>query len=240
MASAAVSQPARARRQPWPLAFYSTAIGKKWVMAVTGIVLLGYVLVHMLGNLKFYMGAEDINKYGEALRTLGGAFVPKDYALWALRLVLLGAFLLHVHAAYALTMMNRRARPTGYAAGRHYVAANVAARTMRWTGVIILLYLLFHLFDLTFGPANPDFQRGEVYHNLLGSLERWWSAIIYIVANVALAVHIYHGAWSVFQSMGINHPRINQFRRAFATGFAALMLVSNLSFPILIATGAVG
>lgn len=240
MASVAVSPPARVRQLPWPLAFYSTAIGKKWVMAVTGIVLLGYVFVHMLGNLKAYMGAEEINKYGEALRTLGGAFIPREYALWAARIVLLAAFLLHVHAAYALTMMNRRARPTGYAGGRRYVAANVAARTMRWTGVIILLYLIFHLFDLTFGQANPDFRRGDIYHNLIGSLERWWAAIIYIVANIALAVHIYHGAWSMFQSMGINHPRLNGFRRAFATTFAALMLVANLSFPILIVTGAVG
>lgn len=240
MASAAVSPPARARVKPWPLAFYSTAIGKKWVMALTGIVLLGYVFAHLLGNLKLYLGAEEINKYGEALRNLGGDLIPRTYALWAMRLVLGLSFVLHIHAAFSLTLMNRGARPVGYAAGRHYVAANLAARTMRWTGVIILLYLVFHLFDLTWGPANPDFQRGNVYHNMTGSLERWWAAIIYIVANIALAVHIYHGAWSMFQSMGINHPRINQFRRGFATAFAAVILVGNLSFPILIATGAVG
>jgi succinate dehydrogenase / fumarate reductase cytochrome b subunit len=209
-------------------------------MAVTGIVLLGYVLLHMLGNLKFYLGAEEINLYAEALRDLGGHIIPRTYVLWALRLALALAFILHVHAAFSLTLMNRRARPIGYQAPRHYIVANVAARTMRWTGVIILVYLAFHLLDLTWGAANPDFARGDVYHNMVASLERWWSAIIYVVANIALAIHIYHGAWSMFQSMGINHPRINQSRRWFATAFAAVILVGNLSFPVLIATGAVG
>lgn len=240
MTTVALPRETRARQLPWPLAFYSTAIGKKWVMALTGIVLLGYVLLHMLGNLKLYLGAEEINQYAEALRELGGHIIPRTYVLWVLRGVLGLSFALHIHAALSLTLINRRARPIGYQAPRHYLAANVAARTMRWTGLIILLYLVFHLFDLTWGPANPDFVRGDVYHNMVGSLQRWWSAIIYIVANIALAVHIYHGAWSMFQSMGINHPRFNRFRRWFASVFAVVMLAGNLSFPILIASGVVG
>ena len=163
-----VSSPqATNRRLPWPLAFYSTSVGKKWVMAITGIMLLGFVLVHMVGNLKLYMGEEDINKYGVALRNLGGDLVPHTSILWALRLGLIAAFVLHIHAAYALTRMNQRARPVRYQSRREYVAATYAARTMRWSGVIVGLFLLYHLSDLTWGFANPDFVHREPYHNVV-------------------------------------------------------------------------
>jgi succinate dehydrogenase / fumarate reductase cytochrome b subunit len=229
----------RARQLPWPLAFYSTAVGKKWVMAVTGIALLGFVFLHMLGNLKLYLGAGEINAYGEALRDLGGHFIPRTYALWAMRLGLITAFVFHIHSAASLTLMNRRARPIGYQSPRHYIAANYAARTMRWSGVIVGLYLLFHLADLTWGFANPDFVRGDVYHNMVGSLQRAPVALLYVVANLALGLHIYHGAWSMFQSLGVNSPRINQARRWFATAFAAVIVIGNLSFPVLILIGVV-
>ena len=232
--------PARTRQLPWPLAFYQTAVGKKWVMAVSGIVLLGFVLLHMVGNLKMYLGEEDLNKYGVALREFGGAFIPRTYALWAFRTVLIVAFILHIHAAYSLTLMNRRARPVGYQGGRHYVAATYAARTMRWSGVIVGLFVLFHLMDLTWGWTNPDFVHGEPYHNVVESLSRWPAALVYIAANLALGLHIYHGAWSMFQSLGVNSPRINQARRWFATAFAALITIGNVSMPIAILTGVVG
>ena len=233
------SPPARVRQLPWPLAFYRSAIGKKWVMAVTGIMLLGFVLVHMVGNLKLYMGEEDINKYGVALRNLGGDLVPHTSILWALRLGLIAAFVLHIHAAYALTRMNQRARPVRYQSRREYVAATYAARTMRWSGVIVGLFLLYHLSDLTWGFANPDFIHGEPYHNVVESFSRWPVAILYIVANLALGLHIYHGAWSMFQSLGVNSPRINPARRWFATAFAALIVAGNISFPIAVLTGIV-
>ena len=234
------SPPARVRQLPWPLAFYRSAIGKKWVMAVTGIMLLGFVLLHMIGNLKLYFGEEDINKYGIALRELGGAFIPRTYALWALRIGLIAAFVLHIHAAYALTRMNQRARPVRYQSKRDYVAANYAARTMRWSGVIVGLFLLFHLMDLTWGWVNPDFVHGEVYHNVVESFSRWPVAIVYIVANLALGLHIYHGAWSMFQSLGLNNPSINQARKLFAIAFAAIITLGNISFPIAVLTGVVG
>ena len=227
------------RHLPWPLAFYSTSVGKKWVMAVTGIMLLGFVLVHMIGNLKLYLGEEDINKYGVALRNLGGDLVPHTSILWALRLGLIVAFVLHIHAAYALTRMNQRARPVRYQSRREYVAATYAARTMRWSGVIVGLFLLYHLSDLTWGFANPDFVHGEPYHNVVESFSRWPVAILYIVANLALGLHIYHGAWSMFQSLGVNSPRINPARRWFATAFAALIVAGNVSFPIAVLTGIV-
>jgi succinate dehydrogenase / fumarate reductase cytochrome b subunit len=203
-------------------------------MAVTGIILMGFVLAHMIGNLKLYLSKEEINLYGEALRDMPGHLLPRTVLLWSIRTVLIAAFALHIHSAYGLTVLNRRARPVRYQSKRDYVAADFASRTMRWTGVIVLLYLIFHLMDLTSGTANSEFVRGDPYNNLVYSLQRPAVAIAYAVANVALAFHLYHGAWSMFQSMGINNPRINKARRSFALGFALLILVGNLSFPILI------
>jgi succinate dehydrogenase / fumarate reductase, cytochrome b subunit len=119
------------------------------------------------------------------------------------------------------------------------VAANFASRTMRWTGVIIALFVIFHLLDLTWGTANPDFVRGDVYDNVIRSFERVPVAIIYIVANIALAIHIFHGAWSMFQSLGWNNPRFHTFRRAFAIAFAVVIGVGNVSMPLLVVTGVV-
>ncbi len=237
----ATTTPARApaRALPWPLAFYRSAVGKKWVMAVTGIVLLGYVLLHMLGNLKLYLGAAEINSYAEGLRTVGEPFLPRSGALWIVRVLLISAFVLHIHAAYSLTQMNRRARPVPYQSPRHYIAATYAARTMRWSGVIVGLYVLYHLADLTWGWANPDFKKGDVYHNVVVSFQQWPVALLYIVANLALGFHIYHGAWSLFQSLGINNPRFNPARRWFATAFAAVIVAGNVSFPVMVLAGVV-
>jgi succinate dehydrogenase / fumarate reductase cytochrome b subunit len=233
-------RPIKTRRAaPWPIAFYRSAVGKKWVMAVTGIILLGFVLVHMIGNLKLYLSREEINLYGEALRDIPGHLLPRTVFLWTIRLVLIGAFALHMHAAFSLTVLNRKARPVTYQSPRDYVAAGFAARTMRWTGIIVILYLFFHLADLTWGSANPDFVRGDPYNNLIRSFERPVVAIVYIVANLALGVHLFHGAWSIFQSLGINNPRYNLARRRFAQGFAAIVVVGNLSFPLAVMFGVV-
>jgi succinate dehydrogenase / fumarate reductase cytochrome b subunit len=224
-------------RLPFPLSLYQSAVGKKWVMALSGIALLGYVLVHMIGNLHLYEGPTQVNEYAEALRDLGGHLLPRTFALWLLRLGLIAAFALHIHSAYGLTRMNLAANDR-YASRRDYVAANFASRTMRWTGIIVVLYLFFHLADLTWGWwLGDDYVRGDVYHNVSESMSSLPIALIYIVANVALAVHIYHGAWSMFQSLGINNPYINKARRPFAAGFATIILVGNLSFPIAVQTG---
>lgn len=230
----------RTKRRPyWALELYRSAVGKKWVMAITGIMLLGYVFAHMLGNLKLYMGADDMNHYGEWLRQLLTPFLPRTVTLWLMRLGLLAAVALHIHAAYALTQMNHRARPDDYVGGRDYVAANFASRTMRWTGIIVALYVVFHLADLTWGNANDDFVRGDTYGNLVASFERTPVAILYVVANLALGVHIFHGAWSLFNSLGWNSPRFNHWRRRFAQGLAAVIVLGNVSFPIAVMTGVV-
>lgn len=227
------------RRYPWPIEFYRSAVGKKWVMALTGIALLGYIVAHMLGNLKVYFGPEEINSYGEALRDLGGDLVPRTNLLWILRIGLLGAALLHIHAAYSLTYTNWKARGGRYRE-RDYAAVTYASRTMRLTGTIVLLFVLFHLADLTWGvepAATSEFFRGDVYANLVASFERLPVAVFYVIANLALGLHIHHGTWSLFQSLGWSHPRFNRWRRWLATGLTLAVVAINLSFPIAVQTG---
>lgn len=225
---------------------YQSAVGKKWVMAVTGIILLGFVATHMIGNLKLYIGwipeegAYEIDIYAESLRDLLFPLLPRTYLLWGMRLVLLAAVFFHIHAAATLTIMNRRARPESYAGPRQYQAANYASRTMRWSGIIVGAFVLFHLADLTWGSdpvAATEFTRGEVYHNVVASFSRWPVSLFYIVANLLLGLHIYHGAWSMFQSLGWNHPVINRARRGFAGLLALAIVVGNVSFPIAVLVG---
>src|SRR6476620_1385646 len=220
------------------LRFWQSAVGKKWVMALSGIGLLGYVLAHMVGNLKLFLGKGHLNEYADWLRALGEPVFPRTVVLWALRIGLIAAFVLHIVAAAQLTRMNQRAR-SGYQAPRDYVAANFASRTMRWTGVIIGLLVIFHLLDLTWGPANPQFKRGDPYDNVIESFQRVPVAIVYILAKLALAVHIFHGAWSMFQSLGWNNPRFNLWRRYFAAAFAVVIGIGNVSMPLLVVTGVV-
>lgn len=235
--------PAPRKDMPWPLRFYRSAVGKKWVMGLTGLMLLGFVISHALGNVKMYISPESINEYGEALRDLGGHLVPRTNILWLMRFGLIGAFALHIHAAWSLTVMNRRSRPTKYQSKRDYVATDFAGRSMRWTGTIVLLFIFWHLADLTWGftmaEGHDGFVRGEVYDNLVNSLSRVPVAIIYIVANLALANHLYHGVASMFQTLGINNPRINGIRQPIAISVAALVAVLNISFPLAIQFGIV-
>ena len=219
--------------------FWRSAVGKKWIMAVTGIMLLGFVLFHMIGNLKIYLGAVHLDEYAEWLRTIGEPFVPRGVFLWILRVGLILAFFGHIVSAAQLTRMNHRSRPVKYQSPRDYVAADFASRTMRWTGVIVGLFVIFHLMDLTWGTVDPGWARGHVYANVIHSFQRVPVAIVYILANIALAIHIYHGAWSMFQSLGINNPKWNDARRTFALGFALLIGIANVSFPLLVVTGVV-
>ena len=222
----------------WLGPFFTSDVGIKWMMALTGIGLLAYVLAHMIGNLKVFFGAEELNLYAESLRELLYPLVPKQSILWLFRVGLLAIFVIHIWSAYVTTVRSHRA--TGdipYKASRQYLAANYASRTMRWGGVIILLFVLFHLADLTFGNANPDFVSGDVYHNLIVSLQRTPVAIIYIVAQFVLAVHIYHGAWSMFQSLGLANPRYNDWRRWFAVAFALVIFVGNTSMVLAVQFG---
>jgi succinate dehydrogenase / fumarate reductase cytochrome b subunit len=235
------------RNLPFPLSLYQTAVGKKWVMAVTGAMLLGFVLFHMFGNIKLYLGViehngepiYDIDLYAEGLRELLTPIFPRTWLLWLLRFGLIGAFVFHIHSAYSLTRMNAESN-RAYESKRDWLAANFASRSMRYTGIIVLAYLIFHLADLTWGwLPHTDWERGEVQANVVNSLSNPLVALIYIVANVMLAVHIFHGVYSMFQSLGINNPNYNWLRRGLARGLALIILVGNVSFPIAVLAGVV-
>ena len=222
----------------WIGSFYRSAIGKKAVMAVTGIFLFGWIFMHMLGNLKLYLGPEHLNEYAKWLITMGAPALPNKTLLVIVRVLLFLAVVLHIWAATQLTIMNKKARPIGYQR-RDYVAASYASRTMRWGGVIILLFVWYHLGHLTYGKFHPNFIQDDVYHNVVTGFQVPWVAAVYIVANLALGLHLYHGLWSMFNSLGLNHQRFNLWRRTFATAFALVITLGNISMPIAVLTGLV-
>jgi succinate dehydrogenase / fumarate reductase cytochrome b subunit len=238
------------KRRPFLLDLYSTAVGKKYAMGISGIAMMGFVLFHMIGNLKMYAGAADFDHYAHFLQTLLYPLAPKGWVLWILRAGLVGMLFLHLHAAWSLTMLNRKARPVKYQSARDYQIANFASRTMRLSGLVILAFLVWHLLDLTFGVVNSQVGNmgtypGDteeiklVYVSVIESFQRVPVALFYIVANILLGIHLFHGAWSIFQSFGWNNPRFNKWRRAFATGFAAVVVVGNVSFPIAVMAGVI-
>lgn len=235
------------RRAPFFIEFYRSAVGKKWVMAVTGIALIGFVIAHLIGNIKIFLGPEaggvyEIDEYGHALRELFYPILPRHVALWIMRLGLIVAFALHVHAATTLTFMNRRARTVEYQGPRQYLSANYASRTMRWSGYIFLAYLAFHLADFTWGiaPFAPDtWVRGSIRANFLATFSRWPVTAFYVFANLLLGIHLFHGIWSMFQSLGINNPRFNKWRRWLAQGLSVLITLGNVSMPLAVAFGVI-
>ena len=236
------------RRSSFFADFYRSAVGKKWVMAITGIILLAYVIAHTVGNLKIYLeieasGVYEIDEYGHFLRDFLYPILPRHLFLWIMRVGLLIATIFHVHAAVALTYMNRRARPIGYEGPRRYLVANYASRTMRWSGFIVLAFVLFHLADFTWGiqPFSPEgWEAGAVHANFLLTFSRFPVVALYVIVNLALGLLLYHGAWSMFQSLGVNHPRFNHLRRWFATGLAILVTVGNAIMPLAVLFGLVG
>ena len=222
----------------WIASFYRSAVGKKAVMAVTGVFLFGWIFAHMVGNLKLYFGAEHLNDYAHWLRVMGAPAVPEAGLLWIVRLLLFAAVVLHITAATQLTLQSRAARPIDYGR-RDVVQATYASRTMRWGGVIILLFIFYHLGHLTFGTFHPDFVPEDPYHNVVRGFQVWWVSAFYILANLALGLHLYHGLWAMFNSLGLNSPKFNGWRRVFATAFALVITAGNVSFPLMVLLGIV-
>lgn len=220
----------------WFLHFYRASISKKALMAITGIILFVFVVMHLMGNLKLYEGPEKLNGYAEWLREMGTPALPHAGMLWIVRVVLLMSVAIHTWAAIQLTLVNRKARPVPY---RKYqpVATNYAARTMRWSGVIVLLFIIYHLLHFTFGTAHMDFRPGDVYHNVVSGFQIWWVSLVYVAAQLALGFHLYHGLWSLFQSLGWNHPRFNHWRKIFAVASAFVITIGNVSFPVAVLLG---
>lgn len=219
--------------------FYGTTVGKKVAMAASGLVLVAYVVTHMAGNLKVYQGPAKYNAYAEFLREMGAPLFGHGQLLWAARIVLLAAAVVHVVAALQLARRSRAARPVPYRKPPHD-EFSYASRTMRWGGVVLLLFVVYHLMHLTWGNAHPDFVRGDVYHNFVVGFRSWPVSAAYAAAMVALGLHLYHGTWSMLQTFGANHPRYARWRRPFAAGLALVVVLGNLSFPIAVLAGWVG
>ncbi len=213
-------------------------LGKKVVMAATGVVLLLFVVAHLAGNLKVFEGAARFNAYAEGLRSLGAPVFARGQVLWIVRGALLAAVLAHIWAAIAVTRASWRARPLGYRQLTP-VETTYAARTMRWGGVIIFCYVIYHLLDLTFGRANPSFVAGDVYHNVVASLGRWPVSVAYIVAVASVGLHIDHGLWSAFQTLGLNRPPTPAWRRGLAGAMAGLITAGYIAIPLAVLAGLV-
>ena len=216
--------------------FYEAPIGKKAVMAVTGVMLFGYVIGHLLGNLQIYASdPNQINRYAAFLHNPTNA-VP----LWSVRALLFAAVVLHITAATQLWLQNRAARPIGYAK-KDDVPASYAARTMRWSGVIVGAFVIFHVLHLTVGTVAPLREVGpnqpDVRYNVISGFQNPAISGFYILAMILLCMHLYHGLWSMFQSVGISHPRYTPAIKKGAAVIAILIAIGNCSIPIAVLTG---
>jgi len=232
--SAVASSPATGRRRVYRnrlQRMLNSSIGLKITIALTGVILSGFVLVHMLGNLQVYQGAEALDAYGKLLR-------KEPALLWTFRLVLLSAVGLHIWAVIVLTRKNLQARPQAYQA-RKYKESSFASRSMIITGPLILAFIIYHILHLTTGTVHPDFQEGAVYHNLVAGLKGLGGIVgwIYIVAMIMLAFHLWHGVWSMFQTLGAPEDRYRSLGRRFATIFTILVTLGFASVPLAVLTG---
>ena len=209
----------------------SSTVGKKVLMAATGVVLFGFVVVHMLGNAQVFLpdGFRRLTDYGHLLRV-----VPE--LLWIARIVLLLSVIVHIVTAVQLTRIRRAARPIQYQA-RAIVQATYASRTMMWSGPLLLAFVVFHLLHLTWGTVHPDFVEGDAGHNFRVAFQSVPVSVFYIVSMLALGFHLSHGAWSMFQSLGINHPKYNKLLRGFARYVTFVVVAVNILLPISVMTG---
>ncbi|MBK8726574.1 MAG: succinate dehydrogenase cytochrome b subunit [Holophagaceae bacterium] len=219
---------------PKEASFLASSIGKKIVMAVTGIMLVGFVVGHMAGNLQLYLpahgGEHPLDAYGHFLRTmLHGA------GIWIARGGLLVAALLHIWAAVTLTKMNMEARPVAYKEVKSQ-ASTLASRSMRVSGFIVLSFLVFHLLHLTLGKIGP-FEEGKVFQNVVQGFQSPVISGFYILAMVCLFGHLRHGVWSMLQTLGLSHPSYNTLRDRLAFGVALLVVGANISFPLAVLAG---
>ncbi len=225
------------------MTLYRSTVGKKVVMGISGLLLFGFVVGHMLGNLKAFQGMpwdgsgpHPLDVYGEALRTLGYPIVPEYGLLWVARIGLLLAVGVHIVAAFQLWSRSRAARPEGYRKEDSQVFS-YASRTMRWGGVIVLAFVIYHLLHMTTGTVHPDFEYGEVYTNLVIGFQNPLVAGFYLVAVGALALHLYHGLWSLFTTLGVQNPRIHRIRRPLAGVMAVGLFAGYVIVPIAVLAG---
>jgi succinate dehydrogenase / fumarate reductase cytochrome b subunit len=221
------------------MTLWSTTVGKKVVMAVTGVVLVGFVIAHMLGNLKIFLGVEAIDTYASFLRTMGEPLVPYGTLLWVARIILLVSVALHILAAVQLTRMNWAARPRGYET-KQSIATTYAARTMRWSGVILALFVVYHLLHFTAGLVGfspGQFEELKVHHNVVAGFSVWYVSLFYVLAMAALCLHLDHGVWSMFQTLGCNNARMSSVLRGLSRAVALVVFAGFISVPVAVLAG---
>lgn len=214
------------------LGLFDTTIGKKAALAASGAILFGFVIAHMAGNLQVYLGPEVFNHYADSLKAMPAL-------VWAERIVVGASVIVHVAMMVALYDRTLKARPVGYQKSKS-VATTYASATMKYTGPLLLLYIFYHIAHFTFpGVSMGDYEHSatDVYANFVAGFSVPWVAAIYIAANLMLGMHLFHGASSLFQTLGLNHPRYNELRTRVATALALVVTVGNVSFPISVLVG---
>ena len=211
-------------------ALWQSSVGKKAVMAVTGLVLVAYLISHVLANLLVFDGPDRINRYAALLHGTGGA-------LWGARLVLLAAAILHILAAVQLTLRSHAARPQPYAGGREPQASTLAGRTIRWGGALILIFLVYHILHFTTGAAHPNFVELNPFHNVSTGFSNPWVAGFYLLAMMAVGLHLHHGLWSSGRSLGVSEPSPRPFRRRLPLVLAGFIW---LGFSAIVVAGYLG
>lgn len=225
MSATAVQLPAGSLR------FWQTTVGKKAIMAVTGLLLFLFLVGHLLGNLQIFEGPEKINKYAVFLRS-----VPA--LLWTTRIVLLVSVILHIWSSFQLWLLQREARPIGYVK-KVNLSSTYASRTMQWSGPILLAFIIWHLLQFTFGAVHPGapFDEHNVYNNVVLGFQVWPVSLFYIIAMSMLCYHLYHGLWSMFQSLGFSHPVYTPVLKALAKVFGIVLAIGYISIPVAVLTG---
>lgn len=234
----ALAPPRTGRHPSITRTLWDSSVGKKTVMAVSGLLMLLYLVVHMFGNLKIFFGPEAFNEYAHWLRVMGEPFLHAEWALWLVRVVLLAAVVAHAVSAYQLSRRDIKARPQRYVHSRP--RASYATRTMRWGGIILGLFIVWHLLDLTTGTAHPGgFQPGHPYQNVVDTFSTWYGNVVYIVAMLALGLHIRHGFWSAAQTLGAGSRSRDRALKTLANALAVLLTAGFIAVPVGVMTGLV-
>lgn len=215
-----------------------TTISLKLLMAVSGLIFIGFVLLHMYGNLKAFSGHDAFNLYAHHLRVLGEPMLPEKGALWVIRVVLLVSLVAHVTSAVLLTKRSMQARPQRYVMKKN-PHSSVSSRTMRWGGAALFLFLVWHLINFTIGKVNVSGgETNDPYNLLVDTFDQWWMTVIYLLAMVALALHLHHGTWSSLQTLGLTNTARSR-RNAKAAGWVvAVVIAGGFSLvPLAVLTG---
>ncbi|BAU87498.1 cytochrome b subunit [Streptomyces laurentii] len=218
--------------------FWASTLGKKTVMAVSGLIMLGYLVAHVVGNLKIFFGSGEFNAYAHWLRVMGAPVLHHEWALWGVRVVLVAAVVAHAVSAYQLSRRDLKARPTRYVHRRK--GSSYATRTMRWGGVILALFIVWHVLDLTTGTVHTGgFETGKPYQNVVDTFSTWYGNVIYLVAMLAVGLHVRHGFWSAAQTLGVGSVRRERLLKTLANTLAVVLTAGFVAVPVAVMTGVV-